>query len=165
MASTSWQALLATVAVVVAALSLGPSFAHVLEAPPRLFLWSPELWREATVFNGQFAFFATVGAPLDIMAVLLPAILTYVARKDPTLFRCALATLLFYAAALAAWSLIVAPVNAVLATWQPGPIPADFDAVRRRWETGHMVVAGLKFTGLVLLTWGIVTNRPVPAAG
>ena len=49
-----------------AALSLGPSFAHVLEAPPRLTIWSPELWREATVFNGQFQLFATIGGPLRI---------------------------------------------------------------------------------------------------
>ena len=48
------------------ALSLGPSFAHLLEAPPRLTVWPPELWREATVFNGQFVYFAVLGAPLDV---------------------------------------------------------------------------------------------------
>ena len=41
-------------AAAVAALSLGPSFAHMLESGPRLYVWSPELWREATVFNQQF---------------------------------------------------------------------------------------------------------------
>ena len=45
-----WAVLTATIA----ALSLGPSFAHVLESLPRLSQWSPELWRETTVFNSQF---------------------------------------------------------------------------------------------------------------
>lgn len=31
------------VSLLLAVLSLGPSFAHVLEAPPRLFVWAPEL--------------------------------------------------------------------------------------------------------------------------
>ena len=34
-------------ALLLAALSLGASYAHVLEAPPRLNDWPPELWREA----------------------------------------------------------------------------------------------------------------------
>jgi hypothetical protein len=44
----------AVLAVTIAALSLGPSSAHVLESIPRLKQWSPELWRETTVFNAQF---------------------------------------------------------------------------------------------------------------
>ncbi len=64
------------------ALSLGPSFAHVLEAPPRLFVWSPELWREATVFNGQFALFAKVGGPLDVATILATCFLSYLLSND-----------------------------------------------------------------------------------
>jgi hypothetical protein len=157
------HALLAIAAITVAALSLGPSFAHVLEAPPRL-AWSPELWREATVFKGQFRLFAVVGAPLDIAAVLLPAALAYVTRGSGALFAFALGATIAYAAALASWFLLVAPANAVLATWQPGPIPADFDAVRSRWETGHMVVAGPKLIGFVLLAWGLLAGRQVAPA-
>ena len=43
-----------TKAIALVVMSLGPSFAHMLEAQPRLFVWSPELWRDATVFNAQF---------------------------------------------------------------------------------------------------------------
>lgn len=147
--------LLAMLTLTIAALSLGPSFAHVLEALPRLTVWSPELWREATVFNGQFSLFAKVGAPLDIAAILLPGLLAYVARGDPRLAGFAVAAAVAYACALAAWAVIVAPTNSVLATWQPGPIPADFEAVRWRWETGHMAVAAAKLLGFVLLAWGL----------
>ena len=69
------------------ALSLAPSFAHVLEAPPRLLVWSPELWRETTVFNGQFQLFALVGAPIDLAAIVLTAALSYSLRKERSAFR------------------------------------------------------------------------------
>jgi hypothetical protein len=145
--------------VIVAALSLGPSFAHVLEAVPRLTVWPPELWRDATVFNAQFEYFAIVGAPLDVGVVIILAILTYLASGERRTFRLVLAAALLYAAALATWLLWVAPVNAVLATWEPGPIASDFATVRDRWETGHMAVAAFKFIGFIALTSGLLSGR------
>jgi hypothetical protein len=144
---------------VVAALSLGPSFAHVLEAVPRLTVWPPELWREATVFNRQFEFFAIVGAPLDVGVIIVLAILAWLLRRQQRPFRLALTATLLYAAALATWFLWVAPANAVLATWAGGPVPADFAAVRDRWETGHMAVAAWKLAGFVVLTCGLLSIR------
>lgn len=146
------------VTLVVAALSLGPSFAHVLEAPPRLTTWSPELWREAMVFNGQFALFATIGAPLDIGVIILTGFSAWLAGGARPRFRFALAAALLFAAALAAWLSIVAPANAVLATWRPGPIPSDFAAIRGRWETGHMIVAALKLAGFAALGLSILAS-------
>jgi hypothetical protein len=150
-----WSVLTATIA----ALSLGPSFAHVLEAPPRLAQWSPELWREATVFNGQFRLFATIGAPLDIAAIVCPAVLAYMVRKDQAASGWAIAAALLFAVSLAAWFLRVAPANAILATWTPGPIAADFEAVRWRWESGHMIVAALKLIGFVTLILALLSIR------
>lgn len=145
---------------IVAALSLGPSFAHVLEAAPRLSVWSQELWRETTVFNAQFWLFAVVGAPLDLAAIALPAILAVMLRKDRPAFRFVLATAVFYALALVAWFTLVAPANAILATWQPGPIAENFDAVRLRWEIGHMVVAAIKLLGFASLVLALLNiNR------
>jgi hypothetical protein len=135
-------------AVLVMALSLGPSFAHLLEAPPRLATWPPELWREATVFNGQFAYFAIVGAPLDVGAIVLGAVMTLAVRRRRPAVWPAMAATILYAASLATWFSVVAPVNAVLAQWEPGPIPEDFAAVRDRWETGHIVISAIKMVGL-----------------
>jgi hypothetical protein len=58
------------VSLVLAALSLGPSYAHVLEALPRLTVWPAELWRDATVFHRQFEWYALIGAPVDIAAII-----------------------------------------------------------------------------------------------
>jgi hypothetical protein len=148
--------ILSLLVLTLAALSLGPSFAHVLEAPPRLTVWSPELWREATVFNGQFQLFATIGGPLDVAAILATALLAYVLRRERSGFRLALAGCLLFASSLAVWFAWVAPANTVLATWTPGPIPDDFEAVRTRWETGHMAVAGLKLLGFMAMALAIV---------
>jgi hypothetical protein len=153
-----WSVLTATVA----ALSLGPSFAHVLEAAPRLTQWTPELWREATVFNAQFWMFAAVGAPLDLSAIAMPAILAFMLRRDRPALYFATGAALLYAAALAAWFALVAPANAELATWTPGPVPDNFDAIRLRWETGHMAVAALKLVGFVMIALTLVSIRREP---
>lgn len=142
--------------ITIAALSLGPSFAHVLEALPRLTKWSPALWREATVFNGQFQLFAVVGAPLDIAAILCPALLAWMLRDEPSAFRFVLAATLLYAISLALWFGLVKPANDILATWAPGPIPENFDAVRLRWETGHMAVTAAKALGFISLCLGLL---------
>jgi hypothetical protein len=146
-------------ALVLAALSLSPSFAHVLEAPPRLAVWSPALWREATVFNGQFEFFARIGGPVDVGAIVAAWLLSYVLRRERLAFCFGLAGATLLTAGLTAWFGIVAPANAILASWQPGPIPSDFSQVRIRWETGHMIVASLKFLGFVSICLAVLAPR------
>ncbi len=141
---TIWRFL----AILLAALSLGPSYAHVLEAVPRLAQWAPELWREATVFGGQFRFFAVIGAPVDVGAILVTSILAFLLRRERFAFGFALTGCLLFGLALAVWASWVAPANAVLATWQPGPVPPEFEATRLRWETGHMAVAAIKLVAL-----------------
>jgi hypothetical protein len=137
--------------LVISALSLGPSFAHVLEAYPRLSLWEPALWRETTVFNGQYLLFAIVGAPLDIGAIVFSGILAYLSRDDrPARWWAALGALLA-AASLLVWFGVVAQANSILATWQPGPVAADFAAVQKQWEFGHMAVATLKLLSFASL--------------
>lgn len=150
-----WSILTATVA----ALSLGPSFAHVLESLPRLMEWPPSLWRETTVFNGQFLLFLIIGAPLDLAAIGCPGILAWMLRDDRPAFWLVLVAALLYAASLAAWFVLVKPVNDVLSTWAPGPIPDNFEAIRLRWETGHMVVAGIKAAGFISLVAGLLSFR------
>jgi hypothetical protein len=139
------------ICLVLAALSLGPSYADVLEALPRLTVWPPELWRDATVFHRQLEWYALIGAPIDVAAIIAAFTLALLVRELRPKFWLVVAGAACLAAGLAAWFAIVAPANAVLATWKPGPIPADFDTIRTRWETGHMIVAALKFCGLVLL--------------
>src|SRR5262245_2180337 len=137
--------------LLITALSLGPSFAHVLEAPPRLMKWSLELWREATVFNGQYQLFGMLGGPLDGAAVLITALLAFLTRHERPNFAFTLTGALLYLLALIAWATIVAPANSVLATWMPGPLPQNAHAIQLRWEVGHMIVAALKLVGFAFI--------------
>ena len=145
-----------TVALVIAALSLAPSFAHALESYPRLMIWPPELWRETTVFNAQFWLFAVIGAPTDILAILVPGGLAVLLCGRRPQFVLALAATLTFGLGLILWFTVVATANSVLATWTPGPVPADFDVVRRQWELGHLTIAGVKLIGFTLLALACV---------
>ena len=113
------------------------------------------------MFHRHFEWFALIGAPVDIAAIVAAFALAFLVRDRPATYLLVVAPgAAFMATALAAWFGIVAPANAVLATWKPGPIPPDFDIVRIRWESGHMVVAALKFCGLVLLCLGVAGQSP-----
>ena len=149
----SMPRLLTALVLLVAALDVAPSFAHLLEAPPRLWVWTPELWREATVFYGQFALFAPVGAVLEVATILGAGALAWTRREARRGLRPALAATLLFGFALAAWFAIVAPANAVLATWTPGPVPPGFDAVRLRWEAGHALIAAIKLVAFAMLAY------------
>jgi hypothetical protein len=64
-------------------------------------------------------------------------------------FRYAVVAAVLYALSLAAWFALVAPANSVLSTWTSGPVAGNFDAIRLRWETGHMAVASIKLIGFI----------------
>jgi len=133
----------------------------VLESAPRLTQWSPELWRETTVFSGQFRLFAAVGAPLDLAAIACPAVLAFMVRGHRVAVRFALAAVALYAASLGAWFAIVKPANDILATWTQGPMADNFAAIRWQWESGHMVVAAVKLLGFAMLMLSLLSIRRV----
>ncbi|WP_293861316.1 DUF1772 domain-containing protein [uncultured Alsobacter sp.] len=149
----------------VAALDLSLSFAHLVEGPPRLWQWSPALWRDATVFNGQFALFAPVGGVLEIATILGSAGYAAASRHDRRRLRAALVACTLFALGLVVWLAVVAPANAVLATWTPGPLPADFEVLRTRWEGGHAAIAIVKLAAFAALAFATQSGRlTAPAA-
>src|SRR3546814_21000273 len=127
---TRAQRIVSLLALVLAALSLGPSYVHLLEAQPRLEIGSPELWRDTTVFNGQFRLFAVVGAPVAMATLLVTAIHAWLLRPETPAFRFASLRALLYLLRFVPWLLWVAPANCVVATWKPGPPRGKVEAVR-----------------------------------
>src|SRR3546814_16153514 len=114
---TRARLIVSLLALVLAALSLGPSYVHLLEAQPRLEIWSPELWRETTVFNGQFRLFAIVGAPVEMATLLVTAIHAWLLRREMPAFRFAALGALLSLLSFVTWLLWVATANSCLATW------------------------------------------------
>jgi len=145
-------------ALILAALSLGPSFAHLLEHPQRM-AWPPQLWIAATVSGGQYAWFGRVGTVIHPATILVLLLLAWLSRESRPVFVAAAASALFFGAALACWVLVVQPMNVVMAGWRPGTIPSDFEAVRARWEEGHVIVAALKLAGLAAMAFAVLPRR------
>ena len=67
----------------------------------------------------------------------------------------AAAASLAFLLALVAWFAMVAPANAILATWGDARLPTDADAVRWQWESGHVVRAAFKLGGIAMLALAV----------
>ena len=148
-------------AVLLAALSLGMSFAHVLEMPPRL-RWTRELWMATTNFGGLYWLFGRVGGVIEVGAIAAAFVLAHAMRRERRAFRFALSGALLLAAGLGLWAVLVAPANAVMAGWVPERLPPDFAAVRGRWEGGHAAVAVAKLAGFASLVLGLLLDGSLP---
>src|SRR4029079_8525509 len=102
------------------------------------------------VVQRRFEWCALIGAPVAVGAIIAAVVLLFLVGDRKPTFPLTVAGVACMAAGRAPLFGGFAPANAVLATWQPGPIPPDFDAIRTRWETGRMVVAAFKLCGFVL---------------
>jgi hypothetical protein len=142
------------------ALTLGLAFAHVLEWPGKLRLGGTD-W--LTVQHNLYVGFGTAGAVVEVLAVLSTWLLVLLVRARRPAFGWTLAAALLVSAGLAAWFVLVAPMNAVLAQWTPASLPADWTTVRDRWEAGHAVHAALFGLGFAALLMGLLARarRPV----
>lgn len=148
------------VAVMLAALTLGLSFCHLMQLPSRMG-WDQYLWVGSTVQDGLYAMFGSVGAVIDVAAVIALALLAYFVREHGRPgFAFALAAALLFALGLVLWWALVYPVNVELATWVNGPVPADWTDYRARWEWGHAIIAGVELIGFAALICSLLADTP-----
>lgn len=169
---------IAILALVTLALSVGLSFAHVLEMPVKL-LYAPELY--AAVNSTLYYGFGTVGAAIVVMSVLLTSAWALMAwRRRAPRWGWGLAAAVLVWAGLVTWWAAVQPVNAAVyqvwmqhvdpkhtsaETWQSPP-PAVVEAWQhrhRRWEYGHTAVWAINlaaYVALLLATTATTRSRP-----
>jgi len=146
------------VAILVAALTLGMGFCHLLQLPSRMG-WDQYLWVGSTVQGGLYNLFGSIGAVIDIAAAIALALLAYFVREHARPgFRLALAAALLFALALILWWVLVYPVNVELAKWVNGPVPSDWTAYRARWEWGHAVISLLELAGFAALIVSVLAD-------
>lgn len=69
------------VALVLCALTMALTFCHLMEMPARMG-WGSDLWVGTTVRGGQFMMFGTVGAALEVGAVLATLVLAWRLRHE-----------------------------------------------------------------------------------
>lgn len=152
------------VALVLCALTMALTFCHLMEMPARMG-WGSDLWVGTTVRGGQFMMFGTVGAALEVGAVLATLLLAWRLRHERgAASRLSLAAFLLFALSLAVWWWRVFPANEMLATWLEGPVPDDWQEWRARWEYGHAASAILQIAGFLALAWSLIREtREHPA--
>ena len=148
------------VAVMLAALTLGLSFCHLMQLPSRLG-WDQYLWVGSTVQGGLYAAFGSVGAVVFVVTVITLGLLAYFTREHGRPgFRFALSAALLFALALMLWWVLVYPANVELATWVNGPVPADWTDTRARWEWGHATIALVELIGFAALIGAVLADTP-----
>src|SRR3989304_4030972 len=88
------------VAIMLAGLTLGLSFCHLMQLPSRMG-WDQYLWVGSTVQGGLYATFGSVGAVIFVATVIALTLLAYFVREHGRPgFRLALAAAIFFALAL-----------------------------------------------------------------
>jgi hypothetical protein len=146
------------VAIMLAALTLGLGFCHLMQLPSRLG-WDQYLWVGSTVQGGLYAAFGSVGAVIFVATVIALALLAYFTREHGRPgFTLALIAALLFAAALVLWWVLVYPANVELAKWVNGPVPADWTDTRARWEWGHATIALVELVGFGALIWSVLAD-------
>jgi hypothetical protein len=148
------------VAVLLAALTLGMGFCHLLQLPARMG-WDQFMWVGSTVQGGLYSLFGSIGAVIDVLTVIALGLLTYLVREHrrPGV-RLALIAALLFATGLMLWWVLVYPVNVELAKWINGPVPADWTAYRSRWEWGHATISLFELFGFAALIASVLADTP-----
>jgi hypothetical protein len=114
------------------------TFSHLLEMPRKL------SYGEALYMNVQhtmYLYFAIVGAPAEMGAVLSLILLCVLVRRRGATFFLTLTATICVAAGLIVWFAVVAPANREMAHWTTVPLPNNWESTRRHWEFGHSVSA------------------------
>jgi hypothetical protein len=139
------------------ALTLGLTFAHVMEIPGKLRLDGAS-W--LTVQHNLYVAFGLVGAAIEVLAIALTWLLVLMVRGRRPAVWWTLAAAVCVSAGLADWFLLVAPMNAALSVWTPGTLPADWTRYRDQWELGHAIHAAFFALGFSALVLALLAEIP-----
>ncbi|MBD2307744.1 DUF1772 domain-containing protein [Chroococcidiopsis sp. FACHB-1243] len=144
------------VTLILAALSMGMAFCHVLELPAKmnypasLYLTIQQsLYRQFGSFPGIFS---------EVGSIVAAIVLTFSVRKRRPAFQWTSIGTIFLAAALVVWFAFVAPMNAEFAQWTVDSIPADWTQVRNQWEYSHATRFVLQLLGLGALLISVLSE-------
>lgn len=138
-------------AVNLTALILVPSAAHLFELPGKI-----SLERDAYfIVQGIYAGWALFGVAILAAITANGALAFAERRRDPVAARWAAVSATLIAVSLAVFFIWVFPANQATANWTRQP--AAWEELRRQWEYGHAVNAGIVW--LAFLATSIASSR------
>ena len=149
------------VCIYLTAITLSLTFSHFLEMPQK-FKYDQNLYM--AVQHTLYPYFAWVGAPAEMGAVVLLIVLCFLVRGRKPSFALTLIATICVAARLAVWFAIVAPANAEMARWTTIPLPDRWMNTRRHWEFGHAISAVLDLIGFGALIASVLFDRTTELA-
>lgn len=152
------------ITLLLAALGLVMGGAHVLELPVRS-QYDAEFYMRVT--STLYRYFALVGGPLQVLALLFSVVLVWLTRERAA-FTPTVAGSLCLGLSLLLWFFLVQPVNAAwfeaLRTGTNEAVQA-YAELRGRWEGGHVAAFAAWSIGFTLLLYGVLREVPRPSSG
>jgi hypothetical protein len=132
--------------LVIAALAVLAPAAHVLEMPNKLTL-DGALWVgiQQHLYRGWGPF---IGAPLEVAGLVVSLTLAVRDRSQRGLAWANGIAAAAYAGMIAVFFVFNAPVNQAVSHLTTATLPADWQTLRRQWETGHAIAAVLSVVAL-----------------
>ena len=147
--------------VALTALTMGLEFAHVLEWPQKQ-NYSGQLYVQLQ--ESLYVWFGNLGSVIYVLAVLSTVVLAILLRRGPRgwLPGAAAAAEVI---ALVTFLTVVYPVNLRLPVGTGGAVPADWEALRFRWELGHAIGFALFAAAFAALVSTLLAGRSPVFAG
>lgn len=144
------------ITLILAALSMGMAWAHVLELGPKMALAADEYILVQRIYQA----FGSLGALIEPGAILAAAILVVLVRGRRPAFALSLVGAALLALAFVVWIAFVQPANAELATWEATGAPGDWIRIRDQWEYAHAARFVLQLGGFSLLLASLLAETP-----
>jgi len=107
------------------------------------------LWM--TFQHTLYAYFAYVGAPIELGAIIVASVLSFLLRRQPGFYPALIGAASLAIAFLIVWLGFTNPVNAETAKWTAESIPTDWASWRNQWEYSHFTRFILHLTGFSAL--------------
>ncbi|GBF40490.1 hypothetical protein [Leptospira johnsonii] len=141
------------VALILAALTLGMRFAHVMEAGPKLH-WEADLYFQ--VQTSLYKYFAIIGPIVQIGSILLIFTIAYLSRGTRS-FRYTVLSGFSFIFSLGVWFLFVAPAASQIKEWPvTHTIPEHWNSIRYAWQFGQVGAFSFDFIAFCLLASSVL---------
>lgn len=140
-------------ALVLAALTLGMRFAHVMEAAPKLH-WEAELYFQ--VQTSLYKYFAIIGPIVQIGSILLIFAIAYLSKGTRS-FRYAILSAFSFIFSLGVWFFFVSPASSQIKEWTVAhTIPEHWNSIRSAWQFGQVGAFSFDFLAFCLLVSSVL---------
>lgn len=139
-------------ALVLTALALVPSGAHLFELPAKIILAQEQYFTVQSIYRGWSLF----GAVL-ILALIADLAVAYLVRDQRWSCALALAAAGLMAATLLMFFIWIYPANQATANWTT--VPENWEVLRSQWEHTHALNAILTFAAFCALSAAVIGAR------